>query len=314
MSFALTVKEELCNVANEETLDDFVELEAMLRFGSEVSMSNRGLKLSFSSTSLSILRHFLALLKKFYAVKTQMESRVIKQFEQKTTYTLYLEEDADIICESFNLLTNNKHSKEEILSKENAIKAYLRGAFICKGSVNNPNSGNYHLEIKSTDEEEIVFIQRLMNTFEMNAKICKRRNHLLVYIKDINLICDMLRIMGATNTVYEIESEVIKREVSHSISRNLNCELANETKSFQASKEQMKYIHYLEHNYPLDRLDPKLLLIMKVRKEHLEYSFNELLDVLKDEYGEVMTKSGLNHRFRKLKQIAVEYQKSRGKK
>lgn len=313
MSFALNVKEELCHVSNENAALDFNELNAMLRFGSEISFSNKGLKLSISSTSLPIIRHFLSLLKKFHNVETELESRVIKQFEQKTTYTLYILSNVDVICEEFNIFTPSKNVREEILLDQAKAAAYLRGAFICKGSVNDPANGNYHLEIKVNDEEDTLFIQRLMNVFDLNAKISKRRNHLLVYLKDVNLICDFLRIIGSTSLVFEIENAVIKREITHNITRTVNIELANETKTFAASKEQMKYIHYLEYNYPLDKIDPKLLLIMKVRKENMEASFNELLEILANEYDEVMTKSGLNHRFRKIKEIAINYQKSRNK-
>ncbi|UKI51180.1 MAG: DNA-binding protein WhiA [Clostridium sp.] len=122
---------------------------------------------------------------------------------------------------------------------------------------------------------------------------------LFLYIKDVNLICDFFKNYWSNRKCFfQIEDAVIKREIHQTVSRNLNCELANETKTFQAAKEQMAYIQYLEYNYPLDKLDPKLLLIMKVRKEHMEASFNELLEILeKNEYGEEMTKSGLNHRF-----------------
>lgn len=313
MSFALKVKEELCGVSNPDSSSDFIEALAMIRYGCEISMSSDGLKLVFSSTSLTILRHFLMLLKKFHNVETKIESRIIKQFEEKTTYSLYILNQVDVICEDFGILNKNKLQNEEIIINEAYAKAYLRGAFLCKGSVNDPSGGNYHLEIKCDDDEEIIFLQQVFNIFDLNGKICKRRNHLILYVKDVNLICDFLRIIGSMENVFQIEDAVIKREIHQNISRNLNCELANETKTFQAAKEQMAYIQYLEYNYPLDKLDPKLLLIMKVRKEHMEASFNELLEILKNEYGEEMTKSGLNHRFRKLKEIATAYKKSRDK-
>lgn len=311
MSFALKVKEELCNVKNTNSIEDFAELKAMLRFGSEISMSSEGLKLSFSSTSLTIIRHFLSLLKKFHDVKNHLESRIIKQFEMKKTYTIYIDDQVDVICESYHLLTEDTFGIAEIESEDIMRKAFLRGAFICKGSVNNPVKGNYHLEIKSLTETEAVYIQRLMNAYDLNAKMTKRRNHIIVYIKDVGLICDFLRIIGTVDAVFEIEEVLILRDVTQSVNRQMIIQIANEEKAMLAAKDQMGYIQYLEYNYPVEKLDPKLLRLMNVRKKHPEDSLTELIEVYKNEYDEKITKSGLSHRFRKIKEIAINYRKSR---
>jgi DNA-binding protein WhiA len=145
-----------------------------------------------------------------------------------------------------------------------------------------------------------------MISYGLNAKIVKRRNDFVIYLKDIEEISDFLRIIGATKTVFDIDNLVIKREYSANIQRQMNAEIANEMKTLSAAKKQIKYIHTIEYNYPLEKLDPKILLVMKVRLENAEASFNELIEILNNKYGEKITKSGLNHRFIKIKELAEQ--------
>ncbi|MDE7161612.1 MAG: DNA-binding protein WhiA, partial [Anaeroplasmataceae bacterium] len=167
-------------------------------------------------------------------------------------------------------------------------------------------TSNYHLEITADKEIEALFIQRLMNVFNLNARIAKRRNHLIIYIKEKDRIVEFLRRIGANVTMNEFENAIIKRELSANVNRSLNTEIANQQKTNRSSVEQMEYISYLEYNYPLERLDSKLLMVMKVRKENKEASLNELVDIINETYNENITKSGLNHRLRKIKEIALD--------
>lgn len=130
---------------------------------------------------------------------------------------------------------------------------------------------------------------------------------MIVYIKEKDRIVEVLRRLGANVTMNEFENAIIKREISANINRALNTDVANQQKTNISAQEQLKYISYLELNYPLERLDPKLLLVMKVRKENKEASLNELVYLINDKYNEQITKSCLNHRFRKIKEIALDY-------
>ena len=177
--------------------------------------------------------------------------------------------------------------------------------------MNDPNTSNYHLEITTDKEVEALFLQRLMNQYNINARITKRRNHLIVYIKGKDYIVEFLRRIGANVTMNEFENAIIKRELSANANRVINIEVANQQKTNRSAVEQMRVITFLEHNYPLEKLDPKLLMIMKVRKEHPEASLNELVDVINQIYNDQITKSGLNHRFRRLKEIALDYKARR---
>jgi DNA-binding protein WhiA len=143
-----------------------------------------------------------------------------------------------------------------------------------------------------------------MNEFGLNAKITKRRNGLICYLKDVTSIEDFLRIIGASDTVFEYEDIRIKRDFNNSINRILNCEIANEKKTIQAANIQMKYIDYIEKSRV--KVDYKILQAMEIRKENPDASLNELVEYFEEKYKEKITKSGLSHRFSKLKEIAEE--------
>jgi len=186
--------------------------------------------------------------------------------------------------------------------------AYLKGAFLIKGTVNNPLTSNYHLEMSTDKETEALFLQRCMNYFSLNARISKRRNHLIVYIKEKDAIVEFLRRIGANVSMNEFENTVIKRTLAANINRVMNIDVANQQKTNASAKEQIKYIKYLEFNYPLEKLDPKILMVMKVRKENPEASLLEMVDIINSTYDEEITKSGLNHRLRKIKEIAIDFE------
>ncbi len=305
MSFAYDVKEDILKF-NFEDSTRLIELEGFLRSSGEIYLNP--IRLVFSSTNLHILRYYISLLKKTYLnLEYDITSKISQKLDRKTIYSCIINSTSKIIIEDMNLFEPISIHKDEILSLNSNINAYLRGVFLAKGSVNDPSTSNYHLELSTDKEIEALFIQRLMNSFDLNARITKRRNNLIVYIKSKDKIVEFLRRLGANVTMNEFENEIIKREISANINRTLNTDVANQQKTNQSSIEQMKYITYLEFNYPLDRLDRKLLLVMKVRKENKEASLNELVDIINNVYGEQITKSGLNHRFRKIKEIALDF-------
>lgn len=310
MSFALDVKDDLLKVNNSDSNADRLELEAMLRFGGEIIIS-RPMKLSFTCNNMSVVRRLVKLCKQFYDIEYDIESRVINRFDNHTVFTCIINKEADTIIKDINMLDVESSLRQSILSNDECIIAYLRGAFLVRGSVNDPMSKNSHLEIITNNENEILFIQKLMNYFELNARITKRKNYLVAYIKAKDSIGDFLYRMGATQAMNYYENVIITKEIKANTKRAINLDIANQDKTNSAALEQLKYIQYLEYNYPLQKLDSKILMVMKVRKDHPESSLTQLLDVIHDEYDPKLTKSGLNHRFRKIKELALEINKKK---
>ena len=309
MSFALDVKNDLLKVNNTDSKAAMLELEAMLRFGGEVILA-RPMRLSFTCNNMGVIRRFIKICKSYYKIEYEISSRVINRFDNHTVFTCVIINGADSIIKELNLIGSQSVLRESDL-EYNQYAAYLRGAFLVRGSVNDPASRGNHLEIITISENEILYIQKIMNFFELNARIIKRKNYLVAYIKSKDSIGDFLYRIGATSIMTYYEDINITKEIKATAKRSVNLEIANQDKTNTASQEQLKYIKYLEYNYPLEQLDSKILMIMKVRKEHPEHSLTELLYIIHDEYDPKLTKSGLNHRLRKIKELALEHQEKK---
>ena len=305
MSFSKTVKEDLIKRVNPDLLSDKLEIEAMLRFGGEV-IFGKPFKMSFTSSLMSVVRRFVTLAKKYYPIEYEIESRKIERLDSQSVYTCIVSEGADMIIKDLNIIGSGSIYREQELSQDEKT-AYLRGAFLVRGTVNDPASKSSHLEISSLNEGEIVFVQKMMNSLDFNARISKRKNYLITYIKAKNVIGTFLYAIGAQASMAYYEDMVITKEIKATALRSVNLDVANQDKTNEAAKEQLKYIQFLEYNYPLGDLDQKLLMVMKVRKEYPEHSLTQLLEIIHEEFDPKLTKSGLNHRLRKLKEIAVEY-------
>ncbi len=305
MSYSSDVKDELSVQPLKNLIEQMYELESMLRIASEVIIENNTIKISFQTANANVARRFLALLKNYIKCDVTIAQKKVSRLNQNNMYYVKINSMSDAILDEFGLLTGSKNH-DEIMQTDETIKAYLRGAFLVKGSVNSPASSNYHLEIATTSGDEAVFIQALMNHFDLNAKITKRRDNYVIYMKSLEQIKDFLRLIGVVKEVFKIEEAQIERELHQNIQRKVNIEVANDSKILKSAQEQLKYIRYVEYNYPLETLDGRLLLIMKVRKMHPEASLNELIEILEKDYDEHITKSGLNHRLARIKEIALQ--------
>lgn len=302
MSYAKEVKNELIqlNTTNEEQL---AELSAMIDLGTELSISEGVPTLWFKSNNPTVARRFLKLLKQQYKIDSTLLTKQQGSFNKGHQVRLGIQESLKQIMQEHGIL-GDKDASEFLTVSQEAQLSYLRGAFLVSGSVNDPKKAEYHLEIYSENSDTILKIQRLMNFIDMDAKITKRRKGYIVYLKDVNKIEDFLRYIGASNTVFEFEDIRIKRDFNNSINRILNCEIANEKKTIVAANSQLEDIELIE-KYHI-RLNDKLLQVIHLRKTYPDASLMELIDEYEVLYGETITKSGLNHRFKKIKDLANE--------
>ena len=195
----------------------------------------------------------------------------------------------------FNQIPNPK-----IIEKECCTRAYLAGAFLSCGSVNNPETSNYHLEMSVNEEEYATYIKDLMNHFDLNAKMIKRRNKYVVYLKSSEKIGDFLRAIGASQSVLTFESTRIDRNMSNTVNRWNNCDIANEVKTMASSNKQLEDINIVDMFMGIDMLDEKTRSVALIRRAHPDLSLNELCDVYFQETGQTISKSGLHHRFKKI--------------
>lgn len=193
---------------------------------------------------------------------------------------------------------------ERTLRQQCCRRAFLRGAYLCIGSMSDPGK-SYHLEFDCIREEWARFLQSLIAGFEIPAKIARRKRYYVVYVKEGSAICDMLNIMGAHVSLMDFENYRIVKEVRNSVNRKVNCETANITKTVNAAAAQVRDIVLIQETYGLEELPKNLQEVAQLRLEYQEATLQELGELLTPPVG----KSGVNHRLRKLSEIAESIRK-----
>ena len=193
---------------------------------------------------------------------------------------------------------------QRLLETDDQRRAYLAGVFLSSGSVNNPDTSNYHLEMSVNEEDYAYFIEGLMNQYELNAKVIKRRNKFVIYLKSAEKIGDFLRAIGASQSVMNFEMTRIDRSMANTVNRWNNCDIANEVKAMSASTAQIEDIAYVIDKAGIEILDAKTRQVALLRLDNPELTLNELADVYLQTTGQAISKSGLHHRFQKIKEEA----------
>lgn len=188
-------------------------------------------------------------------------------------------------------------------SKQNNCpqRAYLREAFLEAGSISEPTKG-YHLEIVTQTQEKAIYLQTMINRFHMAAKVVKRKAVYVVYLKEASHIVDLLNIMQAHTWAMELENVRILKDMRNTVNRKVNCETANINKTVSAALKQVEDIEYIKEKQGLNTLPTTLKELAMVRLEYPESSLKELGELLEPPVG----KSGVNHRLRKLSEMAQE--------
>lgn len=192
--------------------------------------------------------------------------------------------------------------KQEIKSRTdtgNAARKFLRDAFLELGSMSNPEKG-YHLEFVCDDEALAGKLTETMKTFDISAKTAKRKRYTIVYIKESEDIVNLLNVMGAHNCLMNLENLRILKDVRNSINRRVNCETANISKTVSAASKQIEDIEYIKTHYGFDNLSDNLREVAKARLEYPDATLKELGNYIVPCVG----KSGVNHRLRKLGELA----------
>ena len=300
MSFTSTVKEEVTRL-DTTRLEDISELSAIFRISANI---NNNIILSLENNAVA--RRCFKLIKNIYNITPSITVRN-KKLGKGFTYILTINNDPKELLEDLSILDGNKYlsvPKEYIVSDEDSLRAYLRGVFLVSGSVNDPKTSRYHLEFVLDTKEYSEFINKLLNSYNLNSRIIKRERNYTVYIKEAEKIADFLRIIKSFNAVMYFEDIRIYRDHKNMTNRLNNCEQANMDKVFMTSNSQIKDIQLLETNGLLDILDEKLKEVINYRLQYPESSLQELSDIITIKTGNKITKSGLNHRLRKIKEIA----------
>lgn len=309
MSFTSEVKKEICmNVLQEHCMK--AELSAFLQMSASLNFTSEGMHITCQSENVSSAKRIFQLVKELYNV--EIELSVIKKVKLKKNniYVIKIKNKALEILRDLDILGEQglkEHPSLAIVRKECCARAYLAGAFLASGSVNSPMTANYHLEIATTNNSLAKYIQKQMLRFRMNAKLIKRRNQEVVYLKASDQISDFLKWVGASDALFDFEDRRIQRDFMNSLTRLDNCELANEMKTIKAGKRQLEDIERIDNFVGIKSLPPNLYKVAVLRQESPEASLNELCDMYEKRYNEEISKSGIRHRLNKIKDVAQQY-------
>lgn len=197
------------------------------------------------------------------------------------------------VCENLSVMNN------VVIMKDCCKRAFIRGAFLASGSVIDPQK-SYHFEIKCNSSKKSEQLINLLKYYEIEAKVVARKGRYVVYIKEGEGIVDVLNVMKAPVALMEMENIRILKEMSNYYNRQVNCETANIKKTVTTSYRQIEDINYIIQKKGIDYLPEKLQDIAKVRVDYPDASLQELGELLNPPLG----KSGVNHRLRKICQIA----------
>src|SRR5690625_5304168 len=304
MSFASDIKKELTSF-DVDTCCTYAELADLIRMNGVISMSKDKYTLDVQTENAAIARRMYTLIKTIYTYPVELLVRKEMKLKKNNVYIVRLVKDApsflndlDILRESYTLV---RTISKKYLSQTCCKKSYLRGAFLAGGSVNNPETSSYHLEIFNFYEEHNHSLCQLLNKFNLRARELKRRNGYITYIKEAEKITEFLIIIGAHNALFKFEDVRIVRDMRNSVNRLVNCETANLNKTIGAAFRQIESIKLIDEVVGRDQLPKRLQSVAYARLRQQEASLNELAQNVQ---GEELSKSGANHRLKKLDEIA----------
>ena len=316
MSFASETKKELVQIQSDDCCAK-AELSALIRMNGVISLSNKGLVLDFATENAAIARRTLQLIKQLFDTEVDLLSRKKMQLKKNNVYIIRIKKNSRDIATELGIMSESVGFvlgiAKDLVEYDCCKRAYMRGAFLAGGSVNNPETSSYHFEISTLDQELAEDLKDLANVFNLNARVLQRKKGYIMYIKEAEKISDFLRVIEAYNAVLNFEDVRIFRDIRNSENRLNNCEIANETKTIAAAQRQIDNIELIDFVYGIDSLPERLQHVAKLRLEFPEENLNYLSDI-SNERGFKLTKSGINHRMRKLAEMAEEIRDNQKKR
>lgn len=262
--------------------------------------------LSFQTQNASTAKLVFRLLKAEYGAEVQIASLRRMNLKKNNEYRLSVTSQAEDILESLGILRPGGFydvPPYTVVRSERNARAFIQGLFLAAGSINNPRTTNYHMEITLPSQDLAVMAVKLLDRFYIPSKITLRKQAYVVYTKAGDKIADFLRLLGTSESLFIFEDQRIQRDFYNQLTRLDNCEVANEMKTMKAAKEQLAWIEAIEQSQR--EVPEKIRQVMEARKQNPDASTVELCEVIYTLYGQTISKSGMKHRLSKMKELAL---------
>lgn len=308
MSFSNEIKNEIIRYEYTKT-EKAALLSGLIKINGTLSMSNKGVVVEIRTENAKTAKMIFLTIQELYKIDCRLLVAKKNKFNKNSVYVAQIKNDGLDILSDLEIYKDGSLEglpTAKILKKENDKRAYLTGCFLASGSINHPSSKNYHLEISTNTLRHAEYLQKIISKFSLNPKVIKRRNRYVVYLKKSEEISDFLMIINSQIGVMEFEEERINKDYWNSNNRLNICEISNEVKTLNSAKEQLDAINLIYDNNMGYLLDVKDKQIAQIRLDNPEANLQEIADIYTEKFEKVISKSGVNHRIRKIKQIAKE--------
>jgi len=311
MTYTTKIKEEITHI-DLPPIESLVLLSAFIRYAAQIKKS----RIIITIENASVARLIYKLLKQNFGIGIKITVRNQKRFRVKQIYILEITEKVEQILETLNIYKNGKRTlpEEYFLNSPEEKAAFIKGAFLASGSINDPRTSNYHLEFNSSTKKEAQFISSILYDFYINSKVLKRNNNYMTYVKSAEMISELIRLIGATQNFFYFEDIRIYRDHKNMVNRLNNCEIANQEKVLKTGLKQLEDIEYLKKHDLIGLLDENVQEALKYREAYPETSLQELADIISQETGRQIGKSGINHYFIKAKKLVAKHKASNSAK
>jgi len=309
MTFSANAKGEMSRTELSGECCEMAELSAIMHTAGSLRISGGGMALRIDTENAAVARRVFSLLKSLYGlhVKTEMHTN---QLKHNHIYSLNVDsQSARMVALDTRLLGDEGikfGTDESFVAKQCCKISFVRGAFLGGGSITNPEK-RYHMEFVSGQKEFAEGLLNIIRELGVVAKMILRGKSHVVYLKEADAIIKLLTMMGAHSTILKIESIRIMKSVRNNVNRKVNCETGNLTKTVNAAVRQKENIEYIDKHMGLEKLSPNLRNVAQARLEYPQATLGELADILG-----AASKSGINHKLRKLKSIAEQLREPRG--
>lgn len=273
---------------------------AFLRLNGHITVKDDYKGFEARSELSAVAKCVYAYLHELYDISARFSYNRSAGFLKRISYYVVVDDDVESFIDDLGL--EDEETPDYLVGDAEKAASYLAGSFLAKGSVNDPTKSSYHLEIALNDESYAKWLLRVWQHFPghpFGAKMIKRRNQYVLYLKKSEEISDFLILIGAKECCLEFENERVSREFSNISNRLSNLDSANYAKSLETGERQARHAKYLLDRYGEEEIDnEKLSTLMKIRIEHKDASLSELAELLSEELNTEISKSNVNHLLR----------------
>lgn len=316
MSFSRQSKEEILKVPFEDDACAIAFMSGLFHSCGQISKNGSKVYIKIVSDVDKLFDYCQKLVKKLYGDKIDVEVGENYSINKNIYYEISFEVekfkqlllDCGIIDIEDGQISFNFDIDKNLILEDETRRAFIKGVYIgcstssiklSQDSVQSCGSG-YHMEFASQSHNFLLEFSSILAEYNLIGKIFERKNSFVLYIKDVNTIQDLLALVGANKCVLDLSNEIVTRELRNKVNRQVNCINANINKTVEASLKQVNAINTIINTIGLESLPEDLQEVAVLRLANQEESLDELLKLSTIK----LTRSGLNHRFRKLIKIA----------